>query len=144
MFACKVMLSVREKSAYLPKNAIIDVHAGSRRPSPICGRLNSYAALGLPPTLNPRRNRMALATRLADLKDGLPLTWTDEELVARSIGGDADSFNELVVRWERPIYALAYRSVARTMRETCVRDVSPGVSGAARLSGSGEIFVVVV
>ena len=37
--ARKVMLSVREKSAYLPKNAIIDVHAESRRPSPIGGRL---------------------------------------------------------------------------------------------------------
>ena len=32
---------------------------------------------------------------------------TDEELVARSRGGDIDSFNQLVVRWERPIYALA-------------------------------------
>src|SRR5918994_287324 len=32
---------------------------------------------------------------------------TDEELVARSRGGDLDSFNQLVLRWERPIYALA-------------------------------------
>src|SRR4029453_15200215 len=30
------------------------------------------------------------------------MTRTDEELVARSIGGDADSFNQLVLRWERP------------------------------------------
>src|SRR5437016_1565009 len=29
------------------------------------------------------------------------MTWTDEELVARSISGDADSFNELILRWER-------------------------------------------
>jgi RNA polymerase sigma-70 factor (ECF subfamily) len=42
--------------------------------------------------------------------DGLP---TDEELVARSIEGDLDSFNQLVVRWERPIYALAYRVIGR-------------------------------
>jgi RNA polymerase sigma-70 factor (ECF subfamily) len=38
---------------------------------------------------------------------------TDEELVARSIRGDADSFNELVLRWERSIYALAYRTIGR-------------------------------
>jgi len=48
------------------------------------------------------------------------MTWTDEELVARSIRGDADSFNELIVRWERPIYALAYRQIGR---EEDARDV---------------------
>lgn len=41
------------------------------------------------------------------------MTSTDEELVARSIRGDADSFNQLVLRWERPIYALAYRTLGR-------------------------------
>ena len=45
---------------------------------------------------------------------------TDEELVARSIGGDLDSFNQLVLRWERPIYALAYRVIGR---EEDARDV---------------------
>src|SRR6187200_2303669 len=48
------------------------------------------------------------------------MTWTDEELVARSVGGDADSFNELILRWERPIYALAYRTIGR---EEDARDV---------------------
>jgi RNA polymerase sigma-70 factor, ECF subfamily len=48
------------------------------------------------------------------------MTWTDEELVARSIRGDADSFNELILRWERPIYALAYRTIGR---EEDARDV---------------------
>jgi len=48
------------------------------------------------------------------------MTWTDEELVARAISGDADSFNELVHRWERPIYALAYRQIGR---EEDARDV---------------------
>jgi RNA polymerase sigma-70 factor (ECF subfamily) len=48
------------------------------------------------------------------------MTWTDEELVARTIGGDADSFNELIHRWERPIYALAYRQIGR---EEEARDV---------------------
>src|SRR3954449_8867785 len=38
---------------------------------------------------------------------------SDEDLVARSIDGDTDSFNQLVKRWERPIYALAYRTLGR-------------------------------
>jgi RNA polymerase sigma-70 factor (ECF subfamily) len=48
------------------------------------------------------------------------LPWTDEELVARSIEGDLESFNQLVLRWERPIYALAYRVIGR---EEDARDV---------------------
>jgi RNA polymerase sigma-70 factor, ECF subfamily len=48
------------------------------------------------------------------------MTWTDEDLVARAIGGDPDSFNELIHRWERPIYALAYRQLRR---EEDARDV---------------------
>ena len=48
------------------------------------------------------------------------MPWTDEELVARSINGDSDSFNELILRWERPIYALAYRTIGR---EEDARDV---------------------
>ena len=48
------------------------------------------------------------------------MTLTDEELVALSVQGDHDSFNELVHRWERPIYALAYRTIGR---EDDARDV---------------------
>jgi RNA polymerase sigma-70 factor (ECF subfamily) len=48
------------------------------------------------------------------------MTRTDEELVALSIGGDVESFNQLVVRWERPIFALAYRVIGR---EEEARDV---------------------
>src|SRR5947209_8934375 len=49
------------------------------------------------------------------------MTWTDEELVARSIRGDPESFNELILRWERPIYALAYRTIGRKedARDVC-------------------------
>src|SRR4249920_2225998 len=49
------------------------------------------------------------------------MTWSDEELVSRSIGGDAESFNQLVLRWERPIYALAYRQIGRDedARDVC-------------------------
>ena len=48
------------------------------------------------------------------------MTWTDEELVARSVGGDTESFNQLMRRWEKPIYALAYRVLGR---EDDARDV---------------------
>jgi RNA polymerase sigma-70 factor (ECF subfamily) len=53
------------------------------------------------------------------------VTWTDEELVARSRDGDADSFNQLMLRWERPIYALAYRVIGRAL---------PGFRGQAKFS----------
>ena len=45
---------------------------------------------------------------------------TDEELVTRATAGDLDSFNQLVSRWERPIFALAYRTLGR---EEEARDV---------------------
>ena len=48
------------------------------------------------------------------------MTWTDEELVARSRSGDVESFNQLITRWERPIYALAYRVIGQ---EEDARDV---------------------
>lgn len=38
---------------------------------------------------------------------------TDEQLVARALAGDADSFGEIVRRWERRIYALAYGILGR-------------------------------
>ena len=73
---------------------------------------------------------------------GPRMTLTDEELVTRSVGGDADSFNQLVRRWERPIYALAYRTIGR---EEEARDVCqdtflrayralPGFKGQAKFS----------
>jgi RNA polymerase sigma-70 factor, ECF subfamily len=75
-------------------------------------------------TIVPAQSRPSVVTgRLTDKEKGpsaLRMTWTDEELVARTIGGDADSFNELIHRWERPIYALAYRQIGR---EEDARDV---------------------
>ncbi len=70
------------------------------------------------------------------------MTWTDEELVAKSVGGDHDSFNELVLRWERPIYALAYRTIGReedardVCQETFLRAFRalPGFRGQAKFS----------
>jgi RNA polymerase sigma-70 factor (ECF subfamily) len=38
---------------------------------------------------------------------GVMLT-TDEQLVERALAGDGDAFGEVVRRWERKIYALAY------------------------------------
>src|SRR5215216_5226350 len=70
------------------------------------------------------------------------MTSTDEELVARSIRGDADSFNQLILRWERPIYALAYRTIGRdedardVCQETFLRAFRalPGFKGQAKFS----------
>ena len=45
---------------------------------------------------------------------------TDEELVALATAGDPESFNQLVVRWERSIFALAFRVLGR---EEDARDV---------------------
>lgn len=67
---------------------------------------------------------------------------TDEELVAKSIGGDLESFNQLVVRWERPIYALAYRVLGReedardVVQESFLRAFRalPGFKGQAKFS----------
>lgn len=70
------------------------------------------------------------------------MTRTDEELVALSAAGDVDSFNQLIIRWERPIYALAYRVLGR---EEDARDVCqdtflrayralPGFKGQAKFS----------
>ncbi len=38
---------------------------------------------------------------------GVTLT-TDEQLVERALAGDGEAFGEVVRRWERKIYALAY------------------------------------
>lgn len=46
---------------------------------------------------------------------------TDEELVTLAAQGDTDAFNQLVVRWERSIHALAYRILGR---EEDARDAS--------------------
>jgi RNA polymerase sigma-70 factor, ECF subfamily len=70
------------------------------------------------------------------------MAWTDEELVARSVAGDADSFNQLILRWERPIYALAYRVIGRdedardVVQETFLRAFRalPGFKGQAKFS----------
>ena len=60
------------------------------------------------------------------------MTSTDEELVARSIRGDTDSFNELILRWERPIYVLAYRTIGRE------EDAFAVVSGGAQRKPVGR------
>ena len=70
------------------------------------------------------------------------MNWTDEDLVIRSRGGDLDSFNQLILRWERPIFALAYRVIGReedardVCQETFLRAFRalPGFKGQAKFS----------
>lgn len=67
---------------------------------------------------------------------------TDEQLVTLAMGGDSESFNQLVLRWERPIYALAYRTLGRedeardVCQETFLRAYRalPGFKGEAKFS----------
>ncbi len=68
------------------------------------------------------------------------MTCTDEELVARSALGDADSFNQLIVRWERPIYALAYRVIGREedARDVCQETFLRAFRGIAAFKGQAK------
>jgi RNA polymerase sigma-70 factor (ECF subfamily) len=58
------------------------------------------------------------------------------------VQGDVDSFNQLVLRWERPIYALAYRTIGREeeardiVQDTFLRAYRalPGFKGQAKFS----------
>ena len=67
---------------------------------------------------------------------------TDEALVTLAMSGDSESFNQLVLRWERPIYALAYRTLGRedeardVCQETFLRAYRalPGFKGEAKFS----------
>ena len=72
------------------------------------------------------------------------MAWTDEELVARSIDGDHDSFNQLIVRWERPIYALAYRVLGREedARDVCQETFLRAFRAIHGLQGPGEVLLV--
>ena len=76
-------------------------------------------------------------------RDTVPsLTLTDDELVTLARGGDAESFNQLILRWERPIYSLAYRVIGReedardVCQETFLRAFRalPGFKGQAKFS----------
>src|SRR5881398_2437416 len=40
-------------------------------------------------------------------------TTSDEQIVERALAGDADAFGEIVRRWERRIFALAYGILGR-------------------------------
>lgn len=58
------------------------------------------------------------------------------------MAGDQESFNQLILRWERPIYALAYRTIGREedardiVQDTFLRAYRalPGFKGQAKFS----------
>jgi RNA polymerase sigma-70 factor (ECF subfamily) len=68
------------------------------------------------------------------------MSWTDEELVARSRSGDVESFNQLISRWERPIYALAYRIIGQEddARDVCQETFLRAFRGLAAFKGQAK------
>ncbi len=68
------------------------------------------------------------------------MTATDEELVAQSLRGDAESFNQLILRWERPIYALAYRVIGREedARDVCQETFLRAFRGLSAFKGQAK------
>ncbi len=66
---------------------------------------------------------------------------SDEELVTRSRGGDVDSFNQLILRWERPIYALAYRVIGREedARDVCQETFLRAYRSLAGFKGEAKV-----
>lgn len=60
--------------------------------------------------------------------------------MARSARGDADSFNQLITRWERPIYALAYRVIGREedARDVCQETFLRAFRGIAAFKGQAK------
>lgn len=65
---------------------------------------------------------------------------TDEDLVAHALAGDPGAFDELVVRWERPIYALAYRMVGRDedARDICQEAFLRAYRGLSHFRGQAK------
>ena len=70
----------------------------------------------------------------------ISMTWTDEELVDRSRSGDVESFNQLITRWERPIYALAYRVIGQEedARDVCQETFLRAFRGLAGFKGQAK------
>ena len=68
------------------------------------------------------------------------MTWTDEELVDRSRSGDVESFNQLITRWERPIYVLAYRVIGQEedARDVCQETFLRAFRGLAGFKGQAK------
>lgn len=53
------------------------------------------------------------ATRALLWRERMETVTSDEQIVERALAGDADAFGEIVRRWERRIFALAYGMLGR-------------------------------
>src|ERR1044072_1189725 len=53
------------------------------------------------------------ASRVATLHLRMETATSDEQMVERALAGDAEAFGEIVRRWERRIFALAYGMLGR-------------------------------
>ena len=70
----------------------------------------------------------------------LSMQRTDEELVALATAGDPESFNQLVGRWERQIFALAYRVLGREedAHDVCQETFLRAFRGIKRFKGQAK------
>jgi RNA polymerase sigma-70 factor (ECF subfamily) len=80
--------------------------ANFARPKSLIRRLNSHSADVLPCAGLPRN--LPLSTT-----QGLETDTSDEQIVQLALAGDTDAFGEIVKRWERRIFALAYGMLGR-------------------------------
>jgi len=71
---------------------------------------------------------------------GVTLT-TDEQLVERALAGDGDAFGEVVRRWERKIYALAYgiTGSAEEARDATQETFINAYRNLARFRGEAQV-----
>ena len=61
----------------------------------------------------PCRARVWTESELPTGRQGMEILTSDEQIVERALTGDADAFGEIVRRWERRIFALAFGMLGR-------------------------------
>src|SRR5438045_5290380 len=66
---------------------------------------------------------------------------TDEQLVERAVGGDPDSFGEIVRRWERKIFALCFGMLGREddARDACQEAFIAAYRNVSRFRGEARV-----
>ena len=64
----------------------------------------------------------------------MEIVTSDEQIVERALTGDAEAFGEIVRRWERRIFALAFGMLGPQKDARDAPGLSRGVQKSARVS----------